>query len=284
MRNININRWRSNAAFRGFALAGASAAVLSAGACATAISPQQEAQIGAQSAAEINQKLPIVNDGSLNNYINALGNELARRGQRGIGYRFFIVNSNAVNAFAVPGGYIYVNRGLIERSANTAELAGVLAHEIEHVELRHSVQQMEQMQKANIGLTLASILLSRSSQTVQQGAGTAANVLGTAYFAKFSREDENEADAAAVPLMVAAGYDPNGLTTMFQKLLEESRRSPTAVEQWFSTHPTTQERVANAQRLVSQIPAAQRSRLTRDTNAFQSFKSRMRSYSPRASD
>jgi beta-barrel assembly-enhancing protease len=265
-------------------LALAGAIVIPAGGCATAISPQQEAEIGAQSAAEINQKLPIVNDGTLNNYINQLGNQIASRGQRHIPYRFYIVNSNAVNAFAVPGGYIYVNRGLIERTANAAELVGVLAHEIEHVELRHSVQQMEAMQKTNIGLTLASILLSRSSQGVQQAAGTAVNVAGTAVFAKFSREDENEADAAAVPLMVASGYNPSGLTTMFQKLLAEQQRSPSSVEQWFSTHPTTQERIANSQRLVNEVPATQRSRLTTDTNAFQSFKSRMRSYSPRATD
>ncbi len=269
---------------RGVALALTATGAVAVGACASAISPQQEAQIGAQSAAEINQQLPIVNDRTLNNYVNSLGSQIARNGQRGIGYRFHIVNSNAVNAFAVPGGYIYVNRGLIERTTNAAEFAGVLAHEIEHVELRHSVEQMEQMQKANVGLALASILLGRSSATVQQAAGTAVNVAGTAYFAKFSREDENEADAQAVPLMVAAGYDPNGLTTMFQKLLQEERSAPRSVQQWFSTHPTTQDRVTNAQRLVSQVPAATRSRLIKDTNAFQSFKSRMRSYSPRATD
>ena len=269
---------------RTFAVAVAAAGTMAVGACATAISPEQEAQMGAQSAAEINQQLPIVNDRTLNNYINSLGGELARHGPRQIRYQFYIVNANQVNAFAVPGGYIYVNRGLIERSANVAELAGVLAHEIEHVELRHSVQQMEQAQKANVGVVLASILLGGASQGVQQAAGTAINVAGTAYFAKFSREDENEADAHAVPLMVAAGYDPNGLTTMFQKLLAEQQRSPSSVEQWFSTHPTTQERIDNSQRLVAQIPSATRSRLTRDTNAFQSFKTRMRNYSPRATD
>src|SRR5687768_3662547 len=111
---------------RAFAVAVATAGTLAVGACATAISPEQEAQMGAQSAAEINQQLPIVNDRTLNNYINSLGGELARHGPRQIRYQFYIVNANQVNAFAVPGGYIYVNRGLIERSANVMELAGVL--------------------------------------------------------------------------------------------------------------------------------------------------------------
>ncbi|MEO5511272.1 MAG: M48 family metallopeptidase [Longimicrobiales bacterium] len=282
----NVNHIRRNRPWlhtlRAFAAAGAIGIV--AGGCATAISPEQEAQIGAQSAADINSKLPIVRDATLNNYINSLGSQIAGHGQRHIGYRFYIVNSNAVNAFAVPGGYVYVNRGLIERTTNASELVGVLAHEIEHVELRHSVQQMEQMQKANIGVALASILLSKSSAGVQQAAGTAVNVAGSAYFAKFSRQDEMEADEGAVPLMVSSGYNPNGLTTMFQKLLAEGQRSPSSVEQWFSTHPTTQDRVANSQRLVSAVPAATRSRLSTDTKAFQSFKSRMRSYSPRATD
>src|SRR3569832_1999482 len=131
--------------------AGALAGTMVAGGCATAISPQQEAQIGAQEASEINAQLPIVNDASLNSYINQLGSQIASHGQRGIQYRFFIVNSKQVNAFAVPGGYVYVNRGLIEMTSNASELVGVLGHEISHVELLHAVQQMEQMQKARRG-------------------------------------------------------------------------------------------------------------------------------------
>jgi beta-barrel assembly-enhancing protease len=262
-------------------VAGATAAV---SACAPSISPQQEAQLGAQSAAEINAQLPIVKDATLNNYINQLGSQIASHGRRGIGYRFYIVNSNQVNAFAVPGGYVYVNRGLIERAANASELVGVLAHEISHVELRHSVEQMEQMQKANVGFALASILLGKASPGVQQVAGTAANIGATAYFAKFSREDENEADANAIPLMIATGYDPNGLTTMFQTLLREQQRSPSSVEQWFSTHPTTQDRINTVSALIQQVPAAQRRNLTTNTTAFNTFKTRMRSFSPRASD
>lgn len=269
---------------RSIALVLVSGSVALAGACASAITPQQEAQIGAQQSADINAQLPIVNDASLNNYINSLGSQIASHGQRGISYRFFVVNSNQVNAFAVPGGYVYVNRGLIELTSNASELAGVLGHEISHVELRHSVQQMEQMQKANVGFALASILLSRASPAAQQAAGAVANVGASAYFSKFSRTDENQADANAIPLMVATGYDPNGLTTMFQKLLQQQQRSPSSVEGWFSTHPTTQDRIAATNQLISQIPAAQRRNLTVNTSAFNSFRARMRSYSPRPND
>lgn len=255
-----------------------------AGGCASAITPQQEAQIGAQQSADINAQLPIVRDASLNNYINSLGSQISRYGQRGIQYRFYIVNSNQVNAFAVPGGYVYVNRGLINLTANASELVGVLGHEISHVELRHSVQQMEQMQKANIGFALASVLLGKASAGVQQAAGTAANVGATAYFAKFSRTDESEADANAIPLMMSAGYDPSGLTTMFQRLLQQQRSSPSAVEGWFSTHPTTQDRITQTDQRIAQIPTAQRRSLVKDNSAFQSFRTRMRNYSPRATD
>jgi predicted Zn-dependent protease len=127
-------------------------------------------------------------------------------------------------------------------------------------------------------------MLSGASETAQQVAGTAINIGGNLYFSKFSREEESEADTYAVPLMVATGYDPRGLTTMFQKLLEEERNSPSSVEQWFSTHPTTEARIQNTQQLIAQIPSSQLSRLTTDTNAFQSFKSRMRSFRPLAGD
>lgn len=269
---------------RTVAIALASGTIVTAGACASAISPQQEAQIGAQASADINAQLPIVKDASLNNYINTLGNQIASRGQRGIQYRFYIVNSNQVNAFAVPGGYVYVNRGLINLTANASELVGVLGHEISHVELRHSVQQMEAMQKTNVGFALASILLGKASPGVQQAAGTVANVGATAYFAKFSRTDENQADANAIPLMIGAGYDPVGLTTMFQRLLQQQQSSPRAVEGWFSTHPTTQDRIAATTSMINQVPATQRRNLAKDNSAFQSFRTRMRNYSPRATD
>ena len=252
----------------------AAAVALSVTASACAISTQQELELGAQYAAEINRQLPLVSDRSANNYINQLGDQIARHGQRGFNYTFYIVNSDVVNAFAVPGGYVYVNRGLIERTRNLSELAGVLAHEIGHVELRHGAEQMERMQRANLGVNLAYILLGRQPGALES---TAVNVAGTAYFARHSREAEYEADASAVPMMIAAGFNPNGMVTMFQLLLEQQRRSPSSVEGWFSTHPTTQDRIENTRRLIAQYPASQLRNLTTNTSAYNSFKSRLRS-------
>jgi predicted Zn-dependent protease len=240
-----------------------------------AISQQQELAMGSQYASEINNELPIVNDAAANQYINALGNRLASHGSRGIRYQFYIVNSEVVNAFAVPGGYIYVNRGLIQRASSTSELAGVLAHEIGHVEERHSVEQLERAQQANVGLTLAYVLLGRNPGGAEQ---TAINVGGGLYFARFSREAENEADADAVPLMVASGLHPNGLVSFFQKMMADQARQPSAVENWFSTHPTTQERIDVAKALVARVPSSQLRGLQTTTSDFQTFKSRLARY------
>lgn len=248
-------------------------ATLLVGACG--ISQQQEIQLGRQYAAEINRELPIVEDATIHRYINLLGDRIARQGGRNIDYTFYVVNTAAVNAFAVPGGFIYVNRGLIERTENLSELAGVLAHEIGHVEERHSVEQLERMQRANLGLSMAYILLGRRPGTLEQ-AGV--QVAGAAIFAGFSRSAENEADAVAVPLLVSAGINPNGLVSFFYKLLEEQQRQPSTVEQWFSTHPLTRDRIENVQAEINRIPQAQLRNLTVNTEQYESFKSRLRSY------
>jgi beta-barrel assembly-enhancing protease len=242
---------------------------------ACSVSTQQEVEMGAQYAAEINRQLPLVDDAQLHRYINQLGNELAQHGDRNLRYTFFIVNADMINAFAVPGGYIYINRGLIERAANLSEVAGVVAHEIGHVEYRHGVAQMERMQRANIGLTAAFILLGRAPSGVEQAA---IELGGSAIFARYSREAEHEADAFGIPVLIAAGINPNGLVTMFQKLLEDQQRRPSAVEQWFSTHPTTQERIAAINAMIQQQPASRLQGLRSNTDQFTAFQQRMRQF------
>jgi beta-barrel assembly-enhancing protease len=237
-----------------------------------AISPQQEAEMGAQYAAEINRQLPIVQDAAVHRYLNVLGNQIAQHVQRPFNYRFYLVNSGQINAFAVPGGHIYINRGLIERTRNLSELAGVLAHEIAHVEERHSAQMIERMQRAELGLTAAYILTGRAPGGLEQ-AGV--NILGNLWMAQHSREAEREADATAVPLLVRAGIDPRGLPSFFEVLLQEQQRSPGRVEQWFSTHPLTAERTAETQRMIQQVPAAQLQGLTTNTPQYEDFKARV---------
>lgn len=239
------------------------------------VSTQQEVELGAQYSQQINAQLPIVRDASVSSYINSLGSSIARVADtRGLSWRFYVVDSREVNAFAVPGGYVYVNRGLIERARTMNELAGTLGHEIAHVTQRHSVEQMAQAQRADAGLTLACILTS----VCQGGAASAAiQVGGTALFAKFSRDDEAEADRYGVQYLVKAGIDPRGLPEMFQILLNERRSRPTAVDAWFRTHPLEEDRIADTRAQIARIPASQLRGLQVDTQAYQQFRSRLAS-------
>lgn len=244
---------------------------------ACAISQREEIALGQQYAAEINRQLPIVQDAVVNRYINLVGDRIARQGERGLDYTFYVVNTDAVNAFALPGGFIYVNRGLVEQTDNLAELAGVLAHEIGHVERRHSVEQIERMQRANLGLSLAYILLGRPPGGVERAA---IEVGGGLVFARFSREAENEADEVGVQLLVRSGIDPNGLVTFFKELLEERRRQPSILEQWFSTHPLTEDRIAATREMIRRIPPNQLRGLTVNTPQYEEMKARLRRYPP----
>jgi beta-barrel assembly-enhancing protease len=252
---------------------GVAAMTAAAGVAGCAPSLQEEVQMGRQYAAEINQQLPIVQDAAIHRYINELGGRIANVADpRGIQYTFYVVNSDVVNAFAVPGGFIYINRGLIDRAENMSELAGVLGHEVAHVVARHGVDQMVRMQRAELGVALGSILLGQPSGAAAAGV----QVAGGLYFARHSREAEHEADYLAVQYLPQAGIDPSGIVTFFGKLLAEQQRQPSAVEQWFSTHPLTQERVESTRAAIQELPAGQRQGLTTNTQAFQQFQARVR--------
>ena len=242
---------------------------------ACVVSTQQEVELGTQYAQQVNRQLPIVNDASVNSYINSLGNSIARVADtRGLRWRFFVVDSREVNAFAVPGGFVYINRGLIERARTMNQLAGALGHEIAHVTERHSVEQMAQAQRADLGLTLACVLTS----VCQSSVGSAAiQVGGSALFAKFSRDDERQADARAVTYLIRAGIDPRGMITMFQTLMNGRRSRPTSVDAFFRTHPLEEDRIAETQVNISRISPVQLRGLTVDTPAFQQFRSRLMS-------
>jgi beta-barrel assembly-enhancing protease len=264
---IRIQQWFRRNAVLGLVAAGSSVAV------GCGISTQQEMEMGQQYAAEINRQLPLVNDAAVVRYVNTLGRSIARHGERQLPYQFYVVNSDQVNAFAVPGGHIYLNRGLIERTRNMSELAGVLAHEIAHVEHRHGIDQMERAQGANLGLTALYVLLGRQPGAVDEAL---IGVGGQLYFSAHSREAENEADRSAVGLLVRSGIDPNGLPSFFGVLLEEQRRRPSTVEQWFSTHPLTQDRVTNTQGMIGQVPAAQLRGLRQNAADYTSMVNRLR--------
>jgi predicted Zn-dependent protease len=244
--------------------------------CAPQVSTQQEVAIGADYSRQINRQMPMLNDQATLSYVNQIGSQLAAIADpRGIRYHFYVVNSDVVNAFALPGGYVYINRGIIERADNLSELAGVLAHEIGHVAERHSIEQLQRAQNANLGLNvLYGVLLGRAPSGVEQ-AGI--QVGGSAVFAGYTRDAEREADRVGVAYMVRAGYNPIGLATFFEELLEMQQRQPSRVEQWFSTHPTTTERVANTRAIIAATPGVQGGNLTMDTRAFQNFRARVTS-------
>lgn len=249
---------------------------ISASACG--VSTQEEVQLGAEYSAQINQQLPIVQDLEINRYVNVLGDSIAKLSDdRGLDYHFYVVNAAEVNAFAVPGGFIYVNRGLIDRTQNLSQLAGVLGHEIGHVVKRHSVQQMQKAQGANIGLVLGCTLLNVCGG---QAAQAAIQVGGSALFAKFGRDDEREADVEGVKSAVRAGIHPKGIPEMFQILLNERNRNPSAVEGWFSTHPGEEERIRETTALMNQYDPAILRTLTVNTSNYAAFQQRVRSLPP----
>jgi beta-barrel assembly-enhancing protease len=249
--------------------------------CAPAISTQQEVQIGADYARQINQQLSLVRDHATLTYVNEIGQQIARVADpRGIRYHFYVVNSDVVNAFALPGGHVYLNRGLIERTDNLSELSGVLAHEIAHVARRHSVEQLQRAQNANMGLSvLYNVLLGRSPGGIEQAA---IQVGGGAVFSRPTRPPHPEADAVAVDYLVRTGYNPNGMVSFFRKLMEMQRRQPSSVEQWFATHPTTAERVQNTEALIRSRSVP--SNLTTNTQAYVNFRTRLAGLQPQPQD
>ncbi|MDB4912563.1 MAG: hypothetical protein JWM95_207 [Gemmatimonadetes bacterium] len=249
---------------------------------ACGVSTQQEVDMGAQYSAQINQQLPIIGDVEINRYVNLIGDSIARLTSRtdltqANAWKFYVVDSKEVNAFAVPGGFIYVNRGLIERTQRMDQFAGVLGHEIGHVVRRHSIQQMQQQQGASFGITLACVLTSVCNNEAGQAA---IQVGGQALFAKFSRSDEAEADAEGVTNTVRAGINPNGIPEMFQILINERATNPSAVDAWFATHPMEEDRIAATRALIAKYDPAIIRSLGTDTKNYQTFKTRVRSLPP----
>lgn len=253
-------------------------AVAAAVGCSS-VSQQQEVQIGQQTAAQVNAQLPMLRDPQIDGYVNSLGRSIASRTSRAdLDWQFAVVNTDVINAFALPGGFVYVNRGVLARASNESELAGVLAHEIEHVVQRHSVKQMEQAQQANVGVGLVCIL---TRVCENQAAQAAIQVGGSAYFAKNSREDEVQADEGGFQNMIRAGINPRGMLTFFQKLLaEEGSGGSGGVNAWFADHPGTQDRIADIQRMLDATPASQLASLRSDSPQFQAMKRRLAQLPP----
>jgi predicted Zn-dependent protease len=214
------------------------------------ISIEEEWQLGAQLSQEIARQVKFNNDPTLNAYVRDMGQKIvAQSGApfNQLPWNFHVVQDDTINAFAIPGGHVYVHTGLIKNADNAAELAGVLAHEISHVTARHSTEQISRQYGLSI---LAGLVL---GQNPGQLAQIAAQIVAGGALARFSREAEEEADKLGIQAMAAAGYNPIGMATMFEELLEHRQGQPGRVEQFFSTHPLTEDRLRTAQQRATQI-------------------------------
>ena len=245
---------------------------------ACSVSEDQEIAIGRQNAEQINAGLPVVTDPQISAYMQELGSRIARTTSRAdLDWHFYVINTDQVNAFALPGGYIYVNRGLIESTDKLDELAGTLGHEIGHVIQRHSVKQMETAQKTNVGVAVLCTL----TNICETGLGQAAmQVGGSAFFARHTRLDELQADSEAVVNVTRAGFDPNGIPELFEVLLREREREPTKLESWFASHPMEEARIERAKRLIDDLALGAEGNLLIDTPNFQAFKARVNALPP----
>ena len=245
---------------------------LLAGACGVSVS--QEDELGDQYAAEIESQLPVLRDSAAEAWLSVLGARLTSVADRDSrDWHFYLVDDSTVNAFAVPGGHIFVHRGLVELSATWPELAGVIGHEIAHVTLRHSVDQMRSRTRTSVLVTVFCAIVNVCSSTA---ARIAIDVGGEALFAKYSRDDEAQADSAAVGYLVAAGIDPRGIPSMFERLAAERRDDPTTMDAWFGSHPMEESRVARTAALISRIGPRRLDSLASDDPSFAVFKESVR--------
>ncbi len=238
------------------------------------VSEDQEVAIGRQNAQQIEAKLPLLRDPAVADYVQQLGMSMARTTSRAdLDWRFYVVDSKEVNAFALPGGFIYVNRGLIERAQHLDELAGALGHEIGHVVQRHSVEQMQKGKKANVAITLTCTLTNICGSDV---ANAAIQIGGSALFAKYSRSDEIEADSESVAIVMRTGIDPKGIPMLFERLLEERRTSPMRIEAFFASHPLEEDRIRETRRAIEAIDPVALRGLRTDDPSYTAFRARLR--------
>ncbi|HEY3103658.1 MAG TPA: M48 family metalloprotease [Pyrinomonadaceae bacterium] len=212
---------------------------------------ESEVKLGRQLAAEVEREAKFVDDPIITEYVNRVGQNIVLHSDAKIPFTIKVIDSDEVNAFALPGGFFFVNKGLVLAADNEAELAGVMAHEIAHVAARHAMENQRKMQVIDYGL-LAGILL---------GGGVIGNVLYNAgglieglSFLKFSRGAEEEADKLGVQYMWAAGYDPNAMATMFEKLEAKNKKKPGTIAKLFATHPAPPDRRASAIALAARFP------------------------------
>jgi len=231
---------------------------------------EKEVKMGRMLAAQVDKEAKFVDDPIITEYVNRVGQNIVLHSDAKVPFTIKVIDSDEVNAFALPGGFFYVNKGLILAADNEAELAGVMAHEIAHVCARHAMENERKMEVMDYGM-LAGILL---------GGPILSNVLynGGSFFEgmaflKFSRGAEEEADKLGVQYMWAAGYDPGAMATMFEKLEAKNKKKPGSISKMFQDHPAPADRRASALALAARFP--EREEYVISSSEFQRVKNRL---------
>jgi predicted Zn-dependent protease len=236
-------------------------------------SPQQDLQVGKEASGQVEKELPLVTDPVVVQYINGLGRRLATfapYNDQNYAWEFKVVNSPDINAFALPGGFIYVNRGAIEAAEDEAEIAGAMAHESGHVVLRHGTHQASEIMLAQLPLGILGSLFGQSTgltaQLAQMGLGFTINSL----LLKNSRNMESQADEVGTFVLYKAGYDPRAMANFFQII---EKKYPQKTLQFFSDHPNPENRIKDVDAQITKLGSPRAG--TIDNTAFESAKRRL---------
>jgi beta-barrel assembly-enhancing protease len=230
----------------------------------------KEVREGRMLAAEVDKEAKFIDDPLITEYVNRVGQNIVLHSDAKVPFTIKVIDSDEVNAFALPGGFFYVNKGLILAADNEAELAGVMAHEIAHVAARHAMENERKMQMIDYGLLAGMILGGGIIGNVLYNGGSLIEGLS---FLKFSRSAEEEADRLGVQYMWAAGYDPNAMATMFEKLEAKNKKKPGTIAKMFATHPQPPDRRASAIALAARFP--EREEYVISSSEFQRVKNRL---------
>ena len=214
-------------------------------------STEKEVRLGRELAAEVDRQAKFVDDPIITEYINRVGQNIVLHSDAKVPFTIKVIDSDEVNAFALPGGFFYVNKGLLLAADNEAELAGVMAHEIAHVAARHAVENQTKGSLLEYAAIAGSIFLGGIPGMIYQNTA-GIGLLGI--FMKFSRGAEEEADKLGVQYMYAAGYDPGAMATMFEKLEAKNKKKPGFIARAFATHPAPPDRRQAALALAARFP------------------------------
>ncbi len=234
---------------------------------------EKEIAMGKYYAQEVERTAKLVDDPVVAEYVNRVGQNLVRNSDAKVPFTIKVIDDDTLNAFALPGGFFYVNSGLILAADEEAELAGVMAHEIAHVTARHVTKNMTKAEIAQ--WAMLPLLIFGPAGWTGYGIYQASNFLIPMTFLKFSRDAEREADFLGLQYMFAAGYDPNAYVSFFEKIRAQEKRQPGSVPKIFASHPPTPERIQKTQSEIAQILPA-RNEYVVSTSEFDVVKQRLR--------